>query len=187
MSYIQIQTQIDGKKLSFEIESNDLHQLNCLSHMHTINKPDKILSLLIIKDMIILLTEDRDFRNGELHASIYKDNRQINNIDAYDWNGKHLWNIGNIVGDIKTPFTGATLTVNGGSDDMQKDLLICFTFDHRFVIDPINSTVISKTCGKWRAFSDAAELIGRDATLSSYPELREAVDEMFMLDASVIN
>ena len=150
MGYIQIQTQIDGKKLSLEIESNELHQLNCLSHIHTINTPDKILSILIIKDMIVLLAEDRDFRDGALHAPICKDDRRINNIDAYDWNGKHLWNIGDIVGDIKTPFTGATLTVNGGSDDdMQKDLLICFTFDHRFVIDPINSTVISKTCGKW--------------------------------------
>ena len=72
MGYIQTQIQIDGKKLSFETESSELHQLNFLSHMHTIHTPDKILSILIIKDMIILLTEDRDFRNGALHTPIYR-------------------------------------------------------------------------------------------------------------------
>ena len=150
MGYIQTQIQIDGKKLSFETESSELHQLNFLSHMHTIHTPDKILSILIIKDMIILLTEDRDFRNGALHTPIYKDDRRINNINAYDWGGRHLWNIGDIVGDIKTPFTGATLTANDDSDDnKQKDLLICFAGDFRFVIDPVNNTVVSKTSGKW--------------------------------------
>ncbi len=35
--------------------------------------------------MIIIITEDRDFRHGYRPTSYIKDNRQINNIDAYDW------------------------------------------------------------------------------------------------------
>ena len=38
-----------------------------------------------------------------------------------------------------------------------------------------------------RAFADAAELLGKDAELSGYPELRTAVEEMFSLDAAQIN
>ena len=145
MNCIQTEIQIAGKKLSFETTSNGLYQLNCLSHAHIIHTPDKILAILVIKDMIILLTEDRDFRNGAQQAPFYKDDRRINNIDAYDWNGTHLWNIGDLVGDIKTPFTGAVLT----ADESNQDLLTCFAGAYRFVIDPITKTVISKTSGKW--------------------------------------
>ena len=39
---------------------------------------------------------------------------------------------------------------NDDSDDnKQKDLLICFAGDFRFIIDPVNNTVVSKTSGKW--------------------------------------
>lgn len=155
MGYILTEIQIDGKKLSFETDSNGLYQLNCLSHI--INTSDKILSILIMKNMMILLTEDRDFRNGVLQAPIYKDERRINNIDAYDWNGKHLWNIGDIVGDIKTPFTGARLTADKSffensstaSTGTSTDFLICFAGAYRFIIDPVNKTILSKTSGKW--------------------------------------
>ncbi|MBR6744493.1 MAG: hypothetical protein IKM00_04685 [Clostridia bacterium] len=149
MGYIQTEIQMDGKKLSFETDSNGLYQLNCLSHSHIINTSDKILSILIIKDMIILLTEDRDFRNGALQAPFYKDDRRTNNMDAYAWNGKHLWNIGDIVGDIKTPFTGVSLTAGENNSECSADLLICFAGDYRFVIDPIEKSVISKISGKW--------------------------------------
>lgn len=146
MGFIKTEFLTNGKKLSFEIPSNGLYQLNCLSHSHIIHTSDKILEIFIIKDMIMLLTEDRDFRNGALQAPIYKDDRRINNIDAYDWNGNHLWNIGNIVGNIKTPFTGAVLSAEGSETEAY---LICFAGAYRFVIDPVRKTVISKTSGKW--------------------------------------
>lgn len=146
MGFIKVEFLTNGKNLSFEIPSDGLYQLNCLSHSHIINTSDKILEILIIKDMIMVLTEDRDFRHGALQAPIYKDDRRINNMDAYDWNGNHLWNIGDIVGDIKTPFTGAALSAE---ESETGEFLICFAGAYRFVIDPIRKTVISKTSGKW--------------------------------------
>ena len=52
------------------------------------------------------MTQDRDFRDGRRSCSIVKEKRKINNIDAYDWDGNHLWNIADIVGDIKMAFYG---------------------------------------------------------------------------------
>ena len=146
MGFIKTEFLTNGQKLSFELPSDGLYQLNCLSHSHIIHTADKILEIFIIKDMIMILTEDRDFRNGASQTPIYKDDRQINNINAYDWNGNHLWNIGNIVGDIKTPFTGAVLSAE---ESEKGEFLICFAGAYRFVIDPIRKTVISKTSDKW--------------------------------------
>ena len=102
--WIRVQVQIEAQKLSFEIKSNGLYQLCGLQHI--IGLQDEINSIFILKDMIIIITEDRDFRHGYRPTSYIKDNRQINNIDAYDWQGNHLWNIGDIVGDIKRGFGG---------------------------------------------------------------------------------
>lgn len=156
MGFVKVETQIGEKKLSFEIESNGLYQINCLSYV--INKPDKIIEILITDDIIFILTEDRDFRLGALQAPIYKNERRNNNLDAYDWKGQHLWNIGDIVGDIKTNFTGATLTTNKNlviekivdvHNEYSANILICFAGAYRYIIDPKNKTIISKTNGKW--------------------------------------
>lgn len=156
MGFVKVETQIGEKKLSFEIESTGLYQINCLSYV--INKLDNITEILIADDIILILTEDRDFRIGSLQAPFYKDERRINNLDAYDWKGHHLWNIGDIVGDIKTNFTGATFTTNNKlivdkivdvHNEYSANILICFAGAYRFIIDPINKTIISKTNGKW--------------------------------------
>lgn len=154
MGWIRVEIQIDGKKLSYETQSDGLYQLNCLDHV--INLLDKICEIFIIKDMIIIRTEDRDFRNGTLQASFIKENRQINNIDAYDWNGKHIWNIGDIVGDIKMAFSGGTLTTNHDiincgmlniDNDCSFDLYKCYAGGFQFVVDPIQKKLLTKTNG----------------------------------------
>ena len=156
MEWVKTEIQVDGKKLSYETESNGLYHINCLSNV--INVQDKIIEILVTKDMIIILTEDRDLRNGARQAPIYKDDRQINNIDAYSWNGQHLWNIGEIVGDIKTPFTGSALILNDElvdkgvlnvENEYSFDLLVCCAGAYQFTIDPVNKKIISKISGKW--------------------------------------
>ena len=156
MGFVRIEMQTSEKNLSFEIESKELYQIGGL--LHTIDKQDLIIAILVAEDMIFTLTEDRDLRDGLLQAPINKDERRINNLDAYDWNGNHLWNIGDIVGDIKTCFTGATLTTNTQliADKIldvhnvySANLLVCFAGAYRFIIDPINKIIISQTNGKW--------------------------------------
>ena len=60
----------------------------------------------IVDQLIVIRTADRDFRNGALFAPDIIDERRENNIIAYDWKGNYLWNIGDLVGDIKKPFRG---------------------------------------------------------------------------------
>ncbi len=156
MGYIKIEILTHGKKLSFEIEAKELYRLYC--PFRTIETSDKILSVHMTEDMIILHTEDRDFRSGALQVPWLKDERRINNIDAYDRDGNHLWNIGDIVGDIKMSFQGCLLRSTAellDEDELNaeisysENLLVCFAGGFRFIIDPVHQTVVSKTNGKW--------------------------------------
>ena len=106
MGFVTIVTVVNkDKKLTIEIESTALYTLNCgLCKM--LEFSDKIIKVSISDGILLILTEDRDFRNGAQQAPVLKDNRAINNIDAYDWQGNHLWNIGELVGDIKMQFDG---------------------------------------------------------------------------------
>ena len=154
--WIRVQVQIEAQKLAFEIESSGLYQLCGLQHI--IELQDEINSIFILKDMIIIITEDRDFRHGYRPTSYIKDNRQINNIDAYDWQGNHLWNIGDIVGDIKRAFDGGGLTTKASVQqdnrlldvgDCSSDLFYCIADARRFLIDPIQKSILEIKCGRW--------------------------------------
>ena len=154
--WIKAETQIEAQKLAFEIESSGLYQLYGLQHI--IELQDKICNIYILKDMIIIRAEDRDFRYGAKTAPFYKDNRRINNIDAYDWQGNHLWNIGDIVGDIKMPFDGGCLTTKASVQrdnrlldvgDCSSDLFYCIADARRFLIDPIQKSILEIKCGRW--------------------------------------
>ena len=156
MGHINVQILTNGKKLSFETESNGLYLLNDL--LHPIKTEDKILTALVTDDTIVLRTEDRDFRNGASQAPWLKNDRRINNIDAYDWEGRHLWNIGDIVGDIKMAFNGCSVISNKNlvaegelhaEKTHSENLLICVAGGYRFIIDPSDKTILSKTNGKW--------------------------------------
>lgn len=156
MGWIKVEVQIDTQKLAFEIESSGVYQLNSLYHV--IKLQDRISDIFVLKDMIIIRTEDRDFRYGTTNVPFVKDDRRINNIDAYDWSGKHLWNIGDIVGDIQMAFSGGSLTTSASvqlhgnlpvADDYSFDLFYCIAGGYRFLIDPVHRRVLEKTCGKW--------------------------------------
>jgi hypothetical protein len=154
--WIRVQVQMEAQKLSFEIKSNGLYQLCGLQHI--IDLQDEICGIFILKDMIIIRAEDRDFRYGAKTAPFYKDDRRINNIDAYDWQGNHLWNIGDIVGDIKMPFDGVDLTTKASAQldnslldvgDCSQDLFYCKADARRFLIDPVQRRILEIKCGRW--------------------------------------
>ena len=106
MGWIRVETCIDGTKHCFEIES-DAWKLNFPSGI-LLDTPDKITQICISKERIVIRTEDPDFRNGNMLAPILKESRRINNINAYDHNGVHQWNIGDLVGDIHMQFDYVT-------------------------------------------------------------------------------
>lgn len=154
MECVMLELQMDGKNLSFELEVKDLYRLNCMRFV--LQRPDRILSVCILKGLLILRTEDRDFRNGAHQAPFEKDNRQTNNLDAYDWDGNHLWNIGEIVGDIKMEIRGCTLAtrqalvdsgVLGRDVSCSEDLLQCYAGGFLYTVDPFSKTVLSKKSG----------------------------------------
>ena len=156
MSWIKIEVQIDAQKLSFEIESSGVYQFN--TRYHVIKKEDKITAIFLLKDMIIIRTEDRDFHYGAKNVPWFKDDRRINNIDAYEWNGNHIWNIGDIVGDVKMAFDVGSLTTRASVqmqgtlstvNDCSFDLFYCYAGPYRYLIDPARGKILEKKSGKW--------------------------------------
>lgn len=100
-------------KFNILIGDQGLHlyaDVSCLKNLQIsdsiLNSPDKINEVSITKDLVIITTEDPDFRYGAQQAPLIKNSRKINNINIYDWKGNHLWNIADVVGDIKMAFWG---------------------------------------------------------------------------------
>jgi hypothetical protein len=157
MSYnIRINVLINGKRLSACIRSEtDLKELYIFG-LDNIKSLDNIISIDITKDFIILTKEDRAFRDGMKKTVSYDEtwDRRINNIEAYDWEGKLVWNIGDIVGNIHRPFWGGIVIAGKdfekvyGSAIPEKcqnhDLLCCAAFDMVYVIDLTSSQFIGK-------------------------------------------
>ncbi len=157
MGFIQIETVMDGeKRFAFELESEGIYSLNCLTRT-PIQSLDKIWQICIVKDMVIIRTEDRDFRDGRQFASWEKDDRKENNILAYDWQGNKLWNIGEIVGDIKAAFLGVyTISHKEATEEFGIDLpeysgqlIRCFDGCLMYIIDANNKRLVHKFSGKF--------------------------------------
>lgn len=147
---------INGKRLSVNTMSeNALKELNLLG-LNGIKSLDHIISVNVTKDFIILYKEDRAFRDGTRKSVSYDEtwDRRINNIEAYDWDGNLVWNIGDIVGNIHRPFWGGIVIagkdfekVYGSAipeECLNHDLLCCAAYDMVYVVDLSNSTFIGK-------------------------------------------
>jgi hypothetical protein len=104
----------------------------------------------------VIKTEDRDFRNGFQVVPFVKDEREENNVLAYDWEGNFLWNVGSIVGDIKMPFSNIS---HISKKEAEKDfgviipedvgiLLKCIAGGFIFIIDATNRKMLYKISGK---------------------------------------
>ena len=157
MGFVTVESVINkNKHFTMQIESSGLYQLNC-GLCKNLLFPDKVLKLSIADDILIVLTEDRDFRNGSVHAPILKDDRRINNIDAYDWQGNHLWNIGDLVGDIKMQFNWMN---HISATDARKhygvrcapssSLFACIAEGFVYIIDAKRQLLLYKISGKIR-------------------------------------
>ena len=92
MGSVKIETINRDKKFMMEIESDNLYAINCLSGK-TVEFLDRIREICIAEEIILIRTEDQDFRNGSQNAPFVKDNREENNVNAFDWQGNHLWNL----------------------------------------------------------------------------------------------
>ena len=107
-------------------------------------------------DFLLVRTEDRDFRNGAQSATWVKDNREENNNNAFDWQGNHLWNIGELVGDIKMQFDAIThITPIEAKREFglrlkknAQSLFKCISGGFVFIIDAQSKTMLYKASGK---------------------------------------
>lgn len=156
MGYIKIETiTSDNERVAFEIESEGLYKINCLSGL-PIESLDKICEICIFHGIIVLRTEDRDFRNGFWPAPFLKDNRSENNIMAYDLRGNSLWNIGNIVGDIKMAFDCVSCVFKENAEKdlgititCETDILLeCVAGGFVFIVDAVNKKLLYKLSGR---------------------------------------
>ena len=158
MGFIRIETVSNGgSKFSFEIESEGLFAINCFTDTR-IESLDRIYEICVANEILIVRTEDRDFRNGLENVSFVKDNRRENNINAYNWQGNHLWNIGDLVGDIKMPFSGVTY-ISPEEAEEEFDIKLhnhlgtlfkCIAGGFTFIIDAHNKAMLLKIPGKVR-------------------------------------
>lgn len=117
---------IKDKLLSMTADSIPFKNLSFKANML-----NNVFQVSITEDFVILTTES------------YSENKIItNNIDAYDWNGNHLWNISDIVEDAGLTFWGAVLTTAKLLEldlDCKGPLLSCTAFDNRTFIIDINN------------------------------------------------
>ena len=154
MGTVKIEFATRDKKFVMEIESDNLSAINCRAGK--VEFLDTIRDICIAEEIILIRTEDRDFRNGCLIAPFVKDNREQNNVNAYDWAGNHLWNIGELVGDIKMAFAGIShITPAEAKREFgikpkrtAQCLFRCVAGGFVFVVDAESRKMLCKAAGK---------------------------------------
>lgn len=159
---IEVQLLLNGKSLEFGLKAIEGLFALCIrsSVITRIKSMDNIYGINITKDFIILTKKDRAYRNNneKLLTDEAFGERRINNIEAYDWDGNLIWNIGDIVGDIGKPFYGCNVVAKNMlsskmADKMPEsaeshDLLICHA-GWIFVIDLETRELLGKFPGRW--------------------------------------
>ncbi len=146
----RVRVIMDNKVLLLQMDISELKKMHINDAF--LDSLDKICEISITKDLVIITTEDPDFRNGAKCVPIMKENRRENNITAYDWQGNRVWNIADIVGDIKMSFFGGsvctieTLKNTVGFDERLvpegHDLFTCVAEGFLFVVDLTDAKVL---------------------------------------------
>lgn len=141
---------VDNKVLRLQLDVSELKKMHINDGF--LDSLDKIYEISITKDLVIVTTEDPDFRNGAKCVPIMKESRRENNITAYDWRGNRVWNIADMVGDLKMSFLGGsvctieTLKNAVGFDERLvpegHDLFTCVAEGFLFVIDLTDAKVL---------------------------------------------
>jgi len=72
---------------------------------------DEINDISITKDYIIVSKADKGFRDPTVSSvPLWKEEVLTeNNIDAYDWDGNHVWNIADLLGPQRMSFWGGVV------------------------------------------------------------------------------
>ena len=110
-----------------------------------------IYQISITKDLVILTTEYAPQSESDQSPSTSLNKIITNNIDAYDWDGNHLWNIADVVGNLEIPFWGGTVTTKelvkpyvnfDKSHGDIGDLFSCTAGNFLYIIDLNNRKVL---------------------------------------------
>ncbi len=146
----RVRVIIDNKALLLQLDISELKKMHINEGF--LDSLDKICEISITKDLVIVTTEDPDFRSGATQVPTMKESRRENNITAYDWQGNRVWNIADIVGDIKMAFLGGSVctiealrnTVGFDEELVPEghDLYTCVAGGFLFIIDLTDTKVL---------------------------------------------
>ena len=142
---------INGEVLTLSINTNIIKQIGF--NKEILQVEDGINSVSVTGNMVIVVTEDPDFRNGATNVNFVKPyNIKKNNINAYDWDGNYLWNISDIVGEINMVFSAGCVSSlselsNHYGFDQRKynadlEIFVCTAGGKLYVIDLKEKKVI---------------------------------------------
>ena len=119
---------IDQKLLNISTNSLEIKEIGLSTHIF--QPLEHIYDVSITKDLVIVTTqEDKNF---------------ISTINTYDWDGNHLWNIADIIGDTRLLWGGFLTTKelmkhHSAFDESKYDdkceLFCCSVDNHLYIID----------------------------------------------------
>lgn len=148
---LRISVLINQERLSFSIgDVKDAKQIAMYAHI--LESSDRICDISITKDYLIVTTEYPDPQNTA-SAPLIKKNQSTNNINAYDWMGNHIWNIGEIIGDCNVPFSGGTVTtkdslisdIDASKISQDHEYYICFSKNnYKYIVDLTTKELVQR-------------------------------------------
>lgn len=142
---------INGEILTLSINTNTIKQVGF--NKEILQLEDDIIDISVARNIVIIVTEDSDFRNCLNQVDFVKPYKiKKNNINAYDWDGNYLWNISDIVGEIDMAFSGGCvastnkLSTHYGFDRLKysadSEIYTCVAGGKMYVIDLKGKKVI---------------------------------------------
>ncbi len=149
---------MEQQGLQLELDAAEVYRLGMWAR--PLQSPDRITELNITKELVIVTTEDPDFRGGAQIAPWEKEAPlAVNNIQAYDWQGNPRWNIADIVGQIPYSFQGCSvnaiqqLSQINGVDTSRCDPTHAYLTAHAcgflYLIDLQEGKLVQRISEKW--------------------------------------
>ena len=113
-----------------------------------ISVPDNICIVSFTKKTVILVTDSPRFKSSPNYTPDYN----VNCVNAYDYNGNHLWNIAEIIGNVESNIcyghVCSTDYLTAESKDLHTEgheLFVCWDSNEiRYLIDLDEKKVIHK-------------------------------------------
>lgn len=113
---------------------------------------DNICKISLSNNMVILLTASPRFRDSAIPKPDCVLDYDVNCVDAYDYEGNHLWNIAEIIGNVGSSICNghvcSTKWLTGGANEGYiegHELFVCWDCNEvRYLIDLDEKRVIHK-------------------------------------------